>query len=117
LRLVVRDLALSCRIGLYDRERGKPQRLLINLQAEVTPPAVYDDAIEGVVDYSQLLRRLRQQVERNDSLLLESLADRILTDIFSEPRILAVWIRIEKLDRYADLHGLGIELERRRPRP
>ncbi|MEX2631113.1 MAG: dihydroneopterin aldolase [Tistlia sp.] len=115
LRLIVRDLDLSCLIGLHDRERGKPQRLRVNMEVTVRPPAAYDDDFARVVDYSAVLKRVREAAAGSEVLLLETLADRIVRLCFAEPRVLAVIVRIEKLDRYADLAGLGIELERRRP--
>lgn len=115
LRLVVRDLDVACLIGVYDRERGKPQRLRINMEVAVRPPSAYDDDFTGVVDYSAVLKRIREAVADSRVFLLETLADRILQLCFAEPRVLAARVRIEKLDRYADLAGLGIELERRRP--
>jgi dihydroneopterin aldolase len=115
LRLIVRDLDLTCLIGVYDRERGKPQRLRVNMEVAVRPPAAYDDDFAEVVDYSAVLKRVRAAAAESEVFLLETLADRILCLCFAEPRVLAAKVRIEKLDRYADLAGLGIELERRRP--
>lgn len=114
LRLIVRDLDLTCLIGVYDRERGKPQRLRVNMEVVVRPPAAYDDDFAEVVDYSAVLKRVRAAAAESEVFLLETLADRILGLCFAEPRVLAAKVRIEKLDRYADLAGLGIELERRR---
>ncbi|SMF60947.1 dihydroneopterin aldolase [Tistlia consotensis] len=115
LTLIVRDLDVTCLIGVYDRERGKPQRLRINMEAAVRPPSAYDDDFAKVVDYSAVLKRIRAAIDDSRVFLLETLADQIMQLCFAEPRVLAVKVRIEKLDRYADLAGLGIELERRRP--
>lgn len=115
LKLIVRDLDVTCLIGVYDRERGKPQRLRINMEVAVRPPSAYDDDFTKVVDYSAVLKRIRAAIDDSRDFLLETLADRIMQLCFAEPRVLGVKVRIEKLDRYADLAGLGIELERRRP--
>ncbi len=114
LRLIVRDLDLVCLIGVYDRERGKPQRLRINLEAEVLPPGAFDDDFGKVVDYSALLKRVRAAVADSQVFLLETLADRIIQLCFADRRVTGVTVRIEKLDRYADVAGLGIELSRQR---
>lgn len=115
LRLVVRDLDLSCLIGVHDRERGKPQRLRINMEIAVRPPVAFDDDFGKVVDYSAVLKKVRRAVAESDAFLLETLADRILLLCFEDRQVLGGKVRIEKLDRYADLGGLGIELERHRP--
>jgi dihydroneopterin aldolase len=42
------------------------------------------------------------------------LAEQVAANCFFDERIVSVRVRIEKLDRYADVGGIGIELERRR---
>ena len=36
-RIIVRDLSLSCRIGVTEEERARRQRIRINLVLEVVP--------------------------------------------------------------------------------
>ncbi len=114
LRLVVRDLTVSCHIGVHEGEKDKAQRLRINLELEVVPPSAYDDDFSQVVDYGGAVRDIRAAVEENNSRLLETLADRILNRCMGSDMVLRARVRIEKLDRYADLGGLGVELERSR---
>jgi dihydroneopterin aldolase len=114
LRLVIRDLNVTCRIGVTPGERRKPQRMQLNLSVEVVPPSSYDDDYAEIVDYGHIVERIKAIVADNDSILVETLADRIVTGCLSDPRVRAVKVRVEKLDRFAELGGLGIELERRR---
>ena len=58
--------------------------------------------------------RVRRTCLKADVQLLETLAEQVIANCFFDDRILAVQVRIEKLDRYADVGGIGIELERRR---
>jgi dihydroneopterin aldolase len=46
--------------------------------------------------------------------LLETLAEGVAAACFFDARVTAAKVRIEKLDRYADVSGVGIEIERRR---
>lgn len=113
-KIVIRDLTLSCLIGVYDEERARRQRIRLNLEFDVTPRRPRADAIEETVDYSKLIASVRQVCLESRLLLLETLAARIADDCFFDPRVQAARIRIEKLDRYADTGGIGVEMEFRR---
>lgn len=113
-KIVIRDLTLSCLIGVYDEERARRQRIRLNVEFDVTPKRPVADSLEETVDYSKLIAGVRQACLDSRLLLLETLAARIADGCFFDPRILAARIRIEKLDRYADTGGIGVEMEFRR---
>jgi len=113
-RIIVRDLSLSCRIGVTAEERARRQRIRLNLAVEVIPDPPGEDRIAEVVDYGNLVDRVRRTCLQANVRLLETLAEQVAGDCFFDPRIVSVRVRIEKLDRYADVGGIGIELERRR---
>ena len=46
--------------------------------------------------------------------LIETLAERIAQTALSDPRILNVRVRVEKLDVYPDAAAVGVEIERTR---
>ena len=113
-RIIVRDLSLSCRIGVTEDERARRQRIRLNLALEVVPDPPTEDRIAEVVHYGHLVDRVRRTCLRADVQLLETLAEQVAANCFFDARIVSVKVRIEKLDRYADVGGIGIELERRR---
>jgi len=113
-RIIVRDLSLSCRIGVTAEERARRQRIRLNLTLEVVPDPPREDRIAEVVHYGHLVDRVRQTCLKANVQLLETLAEQVAANCFFDPRIVSVRVRIEKLDRYADVGGIGIELELRR---
>lgn len=113
-RIIVRDLSLSCRIGVTEEERARRQRIRLNLRLDVVPTPPVEDRIAEVVHYGHLVDRVRRTCLRADVQLLETLAEQVIANCFFDDRIVLVRVRIEKLDRYADVGGIGIELERRR---
>lgn len=113
-RIIVRDLSLSCRIGVTAEERARRQRIRLNLTVEVVPDPPSEDRIAEVVHYGHLVDRVRRTCLQANVQLLETLAEQVAANCFFDPRILSVRVRVEKLDRYADVGGIGIELERRR---
>lgn len=113
-RIVIRDMTLTCSIGLSDEERARSQRLRLNFEIEIQPSAPDQDEIAEVVHYGHLVSRIRRACLESNVRLLETLADQLIETCFFDPRVISVRTRIEKLDRYPDVGGIGIEIERRR---
>ena len=119
LKVVVRGLIAEARIGVPEEERAAPQRLRLDLELEVTPPAElgpgFSDELAEVYDYGRLRDRLHALCRDNEARLLETLAERIAGDCLEDPKVLRVRVRIEKPDIFEEAEGIGIELERQRP--
>lgn len=110
-RIVLRDLVLSPSVGLTDAERAAPQRICINLEIQVTPQRPQDDRIDEVVNYGGLVRQVRAVFAATDSIrLLETLSGQIADACLTDPRVEWVRVRLDKLDRYADAAGIGVDL-------
>ena len=115
-RILMSDLTLPCRIGITEEERTERQRLRFNLELEVHPDPPRQDKIAEVVDYGQLVARIRSVCAEVEFRLLESLSERVGQACFLDQRVIAARVRIEKLDRYPDVGGIGCEFEYRRDR-
>lgn len=113
-KIVVRDLTLSSSIGITAQERARPQRIRVNLEIDVTVAKPATDRIAEVVNYSGLVGQVREVCSNTDAQLLETLAAEIAAACSQDDRVQAVAVRIEKLDRYADVGGVGVEISYRR---
>ncbi|WP_162938256.1 dihydroneopterin aldolase [Kiloniella sp. EL199] len=113
-KLTVRDLTLSCNIGLTEEERLRPQRLKVNLELTLNPLPVLNDEIDETINYGTLVKKVRNVCLQTKVKLLETLANDISETCFFDDRIKTVHMRIEKLDRYPDVAGVGIEITRHR---
>ncbi len=113
-RILIRDLTLSCRIGVSEEERARRQRLRLNVELLVESAPPKEDNIHEVLDYGVLAGALKERSRAANCRLLETLAEELSALCFSFPQVRQSRIRIEKLDRYADIGGIGIEIERRR---
>ncbi len=113
-RILLSDLTLPCRIGVTEAERAERQRLRFNLWLEIRPDPPREDKITEVVDYGRLVTRIRGVCAAVEFRLLESLSERIAEACFLDERVIGARVRIEKLDRYPDVGGIGSEFEYRR---
>ena len=113
-RIILRDMTLSCAIGITKDERARPQRLRLNLKVGVLPERPSKDKVGEVVHYGHLAQKLRDVCAGTRARLLETLAQELAEACCQDPRVLVVSVRIEKLDRYADMGGIGVEIDYRR---
>ena len=110
----VRDLVLPANIGVHKHEKGKRQRVRINLDLAVLEGAAApDDRLGEVVCYEAIVDGVRAVVAERHVNLVETLAERIAVVCLSDPRVRIARVRVEKLDVFDDVASVGIEIERR----
>jgi dihydroneopterin aldolase len=114
--LFIRDLVLPCCIGVYPHEHGAPQRVRLNFDLGVHEDRPPDERLEQVVDYAELLDRVRSAVAAGHVELVETLAERLAALCLEDPRVRSARVRVEKLDVLPDAASVGVEIERLNPR-
>lgn len=116
-RLFVRDLVVASEIGVHAHEKGRRQRVRINLDLDVEEGAgPREDRITEVVDYEDIVVRLRKLVTADHVNLVETLAERIAQLCLTDRRVRRARVRVEKLDVFGDLASVGVEIERQNSR-
>lgn len=114
-KIFVRDLVLSCSIGVYPQERLAPQRVRINVAMHVREPeAPLNDEIDNVVSYDTVVTAIKGLIGRGHINLVETLADEIAAICLADRRVEEVKVTVEKLDIEPAAASVGVEIERRR---
>lgn len=76
--ILIRGLEVMSRIGVTDKERAKPQKLLLDLELSLDVDfAQTDEQIALTVDYASVCSELRELAEKGSRHLLETLATEI----------------------------------------
>lgn len=110
----LRDLMLDAAVGVWAHEKGRTQRVRVNLDLAVAEPGgPFPDRLDAVVCYDRLTRAVRDIVASGHVQLIETLAERIAEAALQDRRVASVRVRVEKLDIYPDAASVGIEIERR----
>ncbi len=110
----VRDLVLPCNIGVHAHEKGKQQRVRINLDLGVSDDgSALADRLENVVCYEAVVTRVRGITADGHINLVETLAERIAQTCLQLPDCQSARVRVEKLDVFDDAESVGVEIERR----
>jgi len=112
-RVIVDGFELAGSVGIYEHERRARQPLVVSLGLTIIDN--YDghsDNIEDVYDYDIAINAIRNSVESGHINLLETLAERIAAICLSDPRVLAIDVRIEKPTVLTACRSVGIEIHR-----
>ncbi len=112
----VRDLVLTCHIGVHVHEKRGPQRVRINLDLGVSErDKPHGDLLENVVCYEEIIKRVRAVTGDGHINLAETLAERIAAVCLQDPLCRSARVRVEKLDVFEDAKSVGVEIERFAP--
>ena len=109
----IRDLILTCLIGVHKHERKKPQRICINLDLAVSEDGgISTDRLVDVLCYEEVADKIRSIVYQGHVNLVETLAEIIAKSCLEDRRVRVARVRIEKLDVFQDAASAGVEIER-----
>jgi 7,8-dihydroneopterin aldolase/epimerase/oxygenase len=111
----VRDLDLMALIGIYDHEKVKPQRIVVNVDLSVQEvEGPMSDEIDHVVSYEIVVKKIEAIVAAGHVNLVETLAEKFAEACLRDKRVLAARVRIEKPDIIPNARSVGVEIERGR---
>lgn len=112
-RVFVRDLVMTCSIGVHAHEHVHKQRVRLNLDLDVLEAVEpLEDDLRNVVCYDEIISAVRRIVDTGHIRLIETLAERVAGLCLADPRIRTVRVQIEKLDVYDDVASVGIAIVR-----
>lgn len=111
----VRDLELKALIGIHEREKHEPQRIVVNIDLSVVEGAgPKDDDISHVVSYEIVVKKVEAIIAEGHINLVETLCEKIAAACLRDKRVAAARVRVEKPDIIANARSVGVEIERRR---
>ena len=111
----VRDLEIMALLGVYEHEKRKAQRIVVNIDLSVREDqANLADDIANVVSYEAVVRRVEAIVAQGHVHLVETLAERIAEGCLADERVSAARVRVEKPDIIPNARSVGVEIERLR---
>jgi 7,8-dihydroneopterin aldolase/epimerase/oxygenase len=111
----VRDLEVMALIGIYDHEKVKPQRIIVNIDLSVhEAEGPITDEISHVVSYEIIAKKVETIVAEGHVNLVETLAERFAESCLRDKRVAAARVRIEKPDIIPNARSVGVEIERGR---
>ena len=112
-KVLIKDLVLKMLVGIHSFEKKKKQRvkfnLIINIDQSLEPS---DKDLKSIVNYEHIIKTIEKITARRHFPLLETLAEKILSNLFENFKIKKILLRIEKLDVIKNTTSVGIEIEK-----
>ena len=95
--IIIRNIEVSCLIGINQEEKINPQPIIINLKLFTSfTKASQSDQIEDTVNYSVLVKSVKEFTSKSRFNLLETMGEKLSEKILEDKKIKEVEIEIIK---------------------
>ena len=112
-KIFIQDLRLETRIGVYDWEQHLSQPLLVNVEFSLPSTKPFtSDHFADVVDYAQVVTRLKALAADHPHKLVERFAEAIAEILRGEFGAPWAKVSVAKLAPVAGVKQIGVAIER-----
>jgi len=114
-KVLIKELILNLRLGYYDFEKEKPQKVKFSLEVDYKDKKPTNDKdLKSIVNYDKLVKLIKRLVKNKHYNFLETLAEDVFDKLFKDKRIDKINLRIEKLEIIKDCSSVGIQITKKR---
>ena len=114
-KVLIKELVLNIKLGYFDFEKEKPQKVKFSLEANYKDKKPTNDKdLKSIVNYDKLVRLIKKLVKNKHYNFLETLAEDVFDEIFKDKRIDKILLKIEKLEIIKDCSSVGIQIVKKR---
>lgn len=114
-KVLIKELILNIKLGYFDFEKEKPQKVKFSLEANyMDKKPTNDKDLKSIVNYDKLVRLIKKLVKNRHYNFLETLAEDIFDELFKDKRIDKIVQKIEKLEIIKDCSSVGIQISKKR---
>ena len=114
-KVLIKELILNLKLGYYDFEKEKPQKVKFSLEIDYKDKKPSNDKdLKSIVNYSKVVRLIRKLVKNKHYNFLETLAEDVFDELFKDKRIEKINLKIEKLEIMKDCSSVGIQISKKR---
>ena len=114
-KVLIKELILNLKLGYYDFEKEKPQKVKFSLEIDYKDKKPSNDKdLKSIVNYSKVVRLIKKLVKNKHYNFLETLAEDVFDELFKDKRIEKINLKIEKLEIMRDCTSVGIQISKKR---
>tara|TARA_Y100000590_G_scaffold298485_1_gene336465 strand:+ start:200 stop:619 length:420 start_codon:yes stop_codon:yes gene_type:complete len=114
-KVLIKELILNLKLGYYDFEKEKPQKVKFSLEANYKDKNPTNDKdLKSIVNYDKLVRLIKKLTKNKHYNFLETLAEDVFDELFKDKRIDKISLQIEKLEIMKDCSSVGIQISKKR---
>ena len=114
-KILIKELILDLKLGYYDFEKEKSQKVKFNLELDYEDKKpTSDDDIKSIVNYGKLVKLVKKLTKNKHYNFLETLAEDVFDVLFKDKRIGKITLKIEKLEIMKNCSSVGIQISKKR---
>ena len=114
-KVLIKELILNLKLGYYDFEKEKPQKVKFSLEVNYKDKKPTSDKdLKSIVNYDKLVRLIKKLTKNKHYNFLETLAEDVFDELFKDRRIDKISLQIEKLEIIKDCSSVGIQISKKR---
>jgi len=114
-KVFIKELTLDLKLGYYDFEKEKKQKVKFNLEIDYEDKKpTSDDDIKSIVNYDKIVKLISKLVKNKHYNFLETLAEDVFDELFKDRRIGKIMLQIEKLEILEHCSSVGIQISKKR---
>jgi dihydroneopterin aldolase len=114
-KILIKELTLNLKLGYYDFEKKKSQKVKFNLEIDYEDKKPTSDKdIKSIVNYGKVVKLITKLVSKKHYNFLETLAEDVFDVLFKDKRIGKIMLQIEKLEILKECTSVGIQITKKR---
>ena len=114
-KILVKELILDLKLGYYDFEKEKTQKVKFSLEIDYEDKKPTNDRdIKSIVNYGQVVKLITKLAKNKHYNFLETLAEDAFDVLFKDKRIGKIMLQIEKLEIIKECASVGIQITKKR---
>ena len=114
-KILIKDLTLDLKLGYYDQEKNKKQKVKFSLDIDYkNKKPTNDKDIKSIVNYDKIVKLIEKLVKNKHYNFLETLAEDAFDELFKDKRIDKIVLQIEKLEILKQCTSVGIQISKKR---
>ena len=114
-KILIKDLTLDLKLGYYDFEKDKLQKVKFTLEVDYRDKKPTNDKdLKSIVNYDKIVKLIKKLVKNKHYNFLETLAEDVFDELFKDKRIDKITLQIEKLEIMKDCSSVGIQISKKR---
>jgi len=114
-KILINDLVLDLKLGYYDFEKEKAQKVKFSLEIDYEDKKPTNDKdLKSIVNYGTIVKLISKLVKKKHYNFLETLAEAVFDELFKDKRIGKIMLKIEKMEILKECSSVGIQITKKR---
>ena len=113
-KILIKNLIINTIFGYYPKEKIQKQKLKFNIRLEIDRKIKFNDSnLNTIMDYDDIMKIINNILDKKINFL-ETLGELIVKGILKNKKIIAIELKIEKMDILKKGASVGFQISKRK---